>query len=51
MYQHHRQMMHTHLALRQRLNSLERPQILHQALLQAKTLLRKVFRNSALSCP
>ena len=40
MYQHHRQMTHTYLALRQWLHSLESPQISHQALLQAKTLLR-----------
>ena len=52
MYQHHRQMMHTHLALRQRLSFSEGPQIPQQALLQAKALLRTyIFRNSALSCP
>ena len=37
MYQHHRQMTHTCLALRQWLSSLEGPPIPHQALLQAKT--------------
>ena len=37
MYQRHRQMTHTCLALRQWLSSLEGPPIPHQALLQAKT--------------
>ena len=52
MYQYHRQMTHTHLALHQWLNCLEGPQISQQALQQAKTLLRiHIFRNSALSEP
>ena len=46
MYQYHCQMTHTHLALRQWLNPLEGPQIPHEALLQAKALLRThIFRN------